>query len=495
MASITTRSNGCREIQFTGPDGRRKTIRLGAVPMKLANAVKLRIESLIAFVGNGVPMDGETIQWLGTVSDDLAEKFAAVGLIPSRKGRRLKDFLDSYVAGRANDGSTKGTTRITIERVAADLIDVMGQGADMRNIGPEDAERFKRSYQDRGLAPATTYRRLKMAKMLFGHAVKLKVIAENPFDDVRSKNVNPADRRVYVPAGDIESVIAVAPPFWGTLFALSRFGGMRTPSESLLLRWADVDLAAGRMTIRSPKTEHHEGGASRVCPVFAALRPNLEAARSKSEFVLAGPVADREREHAAGDRGWQKNNLRTTALKMVERAGLTPWPKLFHNLRASCETDLIRDGHPIHVVAAWLGHTPKIALGHYLQTLDSDFAKAIAGARHEARQTEPVSGVRALTAPAVDMLEMQGDSEMREKSNGQGGTRTTANSPTILAFPDGGAVLSAADHDRLTPTERDGAGHDSDPRRTAILAAFDAGDEATRAALYAAVVNHERRAA
>ena len=35
----------------------------------------------------------------------------------------------------------------------------------------------------------------------------------------------------------------------------------------------------------------------------------------------------------------------------------------------------------------------------------------------------------------------------------------------------------------------------SEQARAAILAAFDAGDEATRAALYAAVVNHERRAA
>ena len=127
---------------------------------------------------------------------------------------------------------------------------------------------------------------------------------------------------------DIEAVIAVAKPFWRTLFALSRFGGMRTPSESLLLRWADIDMEAGRMTIRSPTTEHHAGAASRVCPVFAALRPHLDAARSKSEFVLAGPIADREREHAAGPRGWQTNNLRTTALKIVKRAGLTPWPKL-----------------------------------------------------------------------------------------------------------------------------------------------------------------------
>jgi len=35
--------------------------------------------------------------------------------------------------------------------------------------------------------------------------------------------------------------------------------------------------------------------------------------------------------------------------------------------------------HPIHVVTAWLGNTPKIALGHYLQTLDRDFEKALRG--------------------------------------------------------------------------------------------------------------------
>lgn len=35
--------------------------------------------------------------------------------------------------------------------------------------------------------------------------------------------------------------------------------------------------------------------------------------------------------------------------------------------------------HPIHVVTAWIGNTPKIALGHYLQALDADFAKAVKG--------------------------------------------------------------------------------------------------------------------
>ena len=35
--------------------------------------------------------------------------------------------------------------------------------------------------------------------------------------------------------------------------------------------------------------------------------------------------------------------------------------------------------HPLHVVAAWIGNTPKIALGHYLQTLEADFEKAVLG--------------------------------------------------------------------------------------------------------------------
>ena len=75
---------------------------------------------------------------------------------------------------------------------------------------------------------------------------------------------------------------------------------------------------------------------------------------------------------------------------------------------------------------------------------------------------------------------------MREKSNGQGGTRTTANSPTILAFPDGGAVLSAADHDRL-PLTGDAASGPPDPRLAAIVAAWPSLSERDRAALHSIV--------
>ena len=83
--------------------------------------------------------------------------------------------------------------------------------------------------------------------------------------------------------------------------------------------------------------------------------------------------------------------MRETFLKLIRRAGLQPWPKLFQNLRASCETDTMQQ-HPIHVVTAWIGNTPKIAIGHYLQTLDTDFEKAVKGGAE--------SGARAAQNPA-----------------------------------------------------------------------------------------------
>jgi len=65
--------------------------------------------------------------------------------------------------------------------------------------------------------------------------------------------------------------------------------------------------------------------------------------------------------------------------KIIRRAGLEPWPKPFHAMRASCETDLIEQGTPIQTVAKWLGHSPKVALTSYLRVLPEHFERAVRG--------------------------------------------------------------------------------------------------------------------
>jgi hypothetical protein len=140
------------------------------------------------------------------------------------------------------------------------------------------------------------------------------------------------------------------------------------------LKWADVDFGRSRIIVHSPKTEHHEGHEKREVPVFAELRPFLEAAKAQAdqdaEYVIAIPTVERFRSGAG-----KKPNLGTRMGKIIRRAGLEPWPKLFHNLRASRQTELVQR-FPEHVVCEWIGNSQAVAREHYLRVTDADYAKA-----------------------------------------------------------------------------------------------------------------------
>jgi hypothetical protein len=71
-------------------------------------------------------------------------------------------------------------------------------------------------------------------------------------------------------------------------------------------------------------------------------------------------------------------NLTKGFKRIIERAGLKPWPRLLQNLRASCATDWAGE-HPIHESSKWLGHSATVAAKHYLQTRDAHFEVAIMG--------------------------------------------------------------------------------------------------------------------
>jgi hypothetical protein len=94
-------------------------------------------------------------------------------------------------------------------------------------------------------------------------------------------------------------------------------------------------------------------------------------------------------------------NLRTTFEKIIRRAGLTPWPKLFHNLRASRATELANE-FPAHLAAAWLGHSTLIANKHYWQVTDEDIAAATTPADPAARKAAQKAAQQALVLTGGD---------------------------------------------------------------------------------------------
>ncbi|MFN5102615.1 MAG: site-specific integrase [Planctomycetota bacterium] len=178
----------------------------------------------------------------------------------------------------------------------------------------------------------------------------------------------------------VDKLMKKANPVWQVILGLSRYGGLRTPSETLSLRWDDIDWELNRMSIPEPKVEHHEGRGIRSCPIFPELRPILDEAfeifGDKSEYVVAAP---QYRAAANTAMGWKNANLRSEMTRLLRRGGVSGWPRLFHSMRASRQTELQRE-FPVRMICSWLGNSPRIAQQSYLLGTEDDFARA-AGAK------------------------------------------------------------------------------------------------------------------
>lgn len=367
MASISRDENGTRRIQFVAGDGKRRTVRLGAVTAKQAEAVRVRIEQLASALVTGI-MDPEAAAWVKGLDARMHDRLARVGLVPARI--RIRTTLGGLLAAFFETLSVKPGTLTTYAQTRASLEAHFGAGALLTTIGTLEAERWRQAMKESGLSEATVSKRVKTARQVFRRAVKWSMIPANPLDDVKAGAQTNRERMHYVTPDDAAKVLEACPDHeWRLLFALSRFGGLRCPSEHLALTWADVDWAGNRILVRSAKTEGHDGRAYRYVPLFPELLPHLREAFERAE-PGATWVVSRYRDRNC--------NLRTHLRRIIRRAGLAPWPRLFHNLRSSRQTELA-ERFPIHVVCAWLGNTRAVASDHYLQVTPEHFDAAAAG--------------------------------------------------------------------------------------------------------------------
>ncbi|HEY7115124.1 MAG TPA: tyrosine-type recombinase/integrase [Tepidisphaeraceae bacterium] len=388
MASIGSDLGGRKRILFVAPDGKRKTIRLGKVSTKQADALKFKVEDLIAAANGAGTMHDETVRWVAALDDRTHEKLAAVGLVVSRTTASLATMTVGELVTKlsATWAPLKPNTRRNYTQAADRLKEHFTEAKPVRAITEMDADLFRVWMEGEGLAQATIAKYIINVRSMFKKAKKWRVITgDNPFADVRAGSQKNKARQYFISRADAQKVLDACPDAeWRLLFALSRYGGLRCPSEHLLLKRSDVDFEHGRMLVHSPKTEHHEGGESRLVPLFPELEPYLLAVLDQAEegtnYLITRYRTDER----------HRQNLRTQLNRIIRRAGLKPWPKTWHNLRSTRQTELSED-FPQHVVCAWMGNSEKVAEGHYLQVTDDHFAKAIAtkgkSAAHNAAQS------------------------------------------------------------------------------------------------------------
>jgi integrase len=388
-----------RAIQFVGVDRKRRSIRLGTRPASDVDAIKQRIDLLEVYRKHNRAPDIDTANWLGRLESGIYDQLAKGGLVEprpgteTRKGISLGAFLENYIGQRqalVKAGKLEACS-LRLEVVTRDsLVQQFGADKLLGHFTESDAEDFRHYLLTVGgqptkrygsgssirartpLAESTTRKRCSVANKFFRAAVRRGHITRNPFDTQAVPKANIAtSRHAYIKAADARAVMDKLPGTqWELMFALLRWGGLRI-GELRLLTWADVLWDEEQLLVHSPKTKRYEGHESRKVPFFLSDSPLAELLSRRYEEATEG-----EQYVLPMFQGRTDSSRRDVIQRAIEAAGVTPWPRLFHNLRGTRENELLEAGRKPEAVYYWLGNSSATARKHYVKVTEADLQQA-----------------------------------------------------------------------------------------------------------------------
>ncbi len=172
--------------------------------------------------------------------------------------------------------------------------------------------------------------------------------------------------------GDLDSILALASPSARLAFGLAAFAGLRA-GEIRGLRWSDIDLTVGTITIRrsvsrgeesTPKSGHQE-----VVPIVPSLGSLLEAAQASRKNLWPNVAL------TVKGKPWGEWGLRQVFQRVRDRAGLDTWS--FHDLRHFFISELFRKRVPAPAVQALARHSALTTTQRYADVDANDLREAI----------------------------------------------------------------------------------------------------------------------
>ena len=211
----------------------------------------------------------------------------------------------------------------------------------MSEIHPFIIEKHRRGRIDAG-AKVAANRELTALRALFNRCREWKLYeGDNPAAGVKLTK-EPRGRDRFLEPEEEARLLAVAKEPLRTIILTGVHAGLRIHAEALTLRWADVDLKRGLLTVQAA---YAKSGQTRIVPINTTLREALGRMRERDRrdgYVFARPD------------GGPRRNIRTAFENACERAGLkdvTP-----HTLRHTFASRLAMAGvdlRTIQEVGGW----------------------------------------------------------------------------------------------------------------------------------------------
>lgn len=316
-------------LQFS-VGGRRYTVRLNLPPAALQQ-VRLNVRRLVACHASGVQPDVVLQAWAESTTGRLRKRLADAGLVTPESDTSL----ESHLRERAASIVCGDAQRVRYLAMVEEMTRHWGAARHVPSLTTADGMAFAES-----LGPDGNQRRRKL--------LRCRRLLPQVFSGLNLTLTEMPDKKQFVSREVAERLLAACDdPLLRCVVALSRFAGLRVPSEPSRLQPADVDWESGRFRV------HGKGGRQRLVPLFPEVRSPL------LDVVLPLPIQGR----SLGGM-----TLAARLRRLCRRVGVRMWRAPWHSMRASLESELLQR-YPQHVVCCWMGHTAAVSLQHYARPL------------------------------------------------------------------------------------------------------------------------------
>lgn len=377
-----------------------------------------RVRGQTVYVGDWTDEAGRRVRRVLGADSDTANRLLAEEMrrrdrakagLASELGQNT--LLSTLVAEYVAELATRCTPRhvIMVER-QVELLTKALRVRQVRDLRPEGYERHRQAQLRRGLAPATCNTGLIALSGMLRWAVHTRRIAENPLGSLRVLKTGRAhQKRPRRALTEAESEAFLDAAYAADVAAADRQAAVRTIrggtqgaaydkrrrperipqgplfrfllesgarwGETRQVTWADLDVAACRLTLRPATTKNRRG---RILPLKATLVGELQALLAVQHRVL-GRAPRKEDRVFLTPRGlpWKPDtgNVRRLMYPILEAAGVELVDAHgehvdVHSLRHTAATRLARAGWPMAKLQRFMGHQDPRTTQRYYDHLE-----------------------------------------------------------------------------------------------------------------------------
>jgi integrase len=300
----------------------------------------------------------------------VAQRNLQQGILPAGETETVGQFLARWLEIEARPRLRPSTFQSYAGIVRIHIIPGLGR-LRLAAIGPQHVQEFLADWSKGPLSTRRVQYIHAVLRAALGDAVRWELIARNPAALVRPPRVIRVEAEAFDEVQARQLLSAAHDDRLRALYTLAVAIGIRQ-GEALGLRWNDVDLDAGRITIKHT-LQRIGGRLALVEPKTAKSRRTVDIPRSVVSDLRSRRAAQHMERLLAGA-GWHEGNFVFTTRsgtpidsatvtrafhRLVASADLPR--RTFHSLRHTCASLLTAAGVHPRVIMEILGHS-QIAL-------------------------------------------------------------------------------------------------------------------------------------